>query len=83
LGFGQPSAKRTAHKLATCFFGELLRAELLRRIGLGDLLIPRVLAPSTKDDPVDGVMAGLEKLAANVDLSMGQLLSRTSGSGTA
>ena len=36
-------------------------------------------ALSTKDDPVDGVMAGLEKLAANVGLSVGQLL--TSGFG--
>jgi N-methylhydantoinase A len=41
-------------------------------------------ALSTKDDPVDGVMAGLEKLAANVGLSVGQLLARTSrfGHGT-
>jgi N-methylhydantoinase A len=41
-------------------------------------------ALSTKDDPVDGVMAGLEKLAANVPLSGGQLLARTSrfGHGT-
>jgi N-methylhydantoinase A/oxoprolinase/acetone carboxylase beta subunit len=33
---------------------------------------------------VDGVMAGLEKLAANVGLSVGQLLARTSrfGHGT-
>ena len=30
---------------------------------------------------MDGVMAGLEKLAANVDLSVGQLVSRTSGFG--
>ena len=29
-------------------------------------------ALSTKDDPVDGVIAGLEKLAANVGLSVGQ-----------
>jgi N-methylhydantoinase A len=28
-------------------------------------------ALSTKDDPVDGVMASLEKLAANVGLSVG------------
>jgi Hydantoinase/oxoprolinase N-terminal region len=41
-------------------------------------------ALSTKDDRVDGVMASLEKLAANVGLSVGQLLARTSrfGHGT-
>jgi N-methylhydantoinase A/oxoprolinase/acetone carboxylase beta subunit len=50
--------------------------------GTGAYASPKVL--STKGDPVDGVMVGLEKLAANVGLSVGQLLARTSrfGHGT-
>jgi N-methylhydantoinase A len=52
--------------------------------GRGTGAYASVKASRRRDDPVDGLMAGLEKLAANVGLSVGQLLARTSrfGHGT-
>jgi len=57
---------------------------LIGTAGRGTEAYASAKALSTKDDPVDGVMASLEKLAVNVGLSVGQLLAPTSrfGHGT-
>ena len=61
--------------------GTFTDCSLIGTDGRGTGAYASAKALSTKDDPVDGVMAGLEKLAANVGLSVGQLLARTSGFG--
>ncbi len=63
--------------------GTFTDCSLIGTDGRGTGAYASAKALSTKDDPVDGVIAGLEKLAANVGLRWGSCSHERRGSGTA
>jgi len=71
------------YQLGVDIGGTFTDCSLIGTDGRGTGAYASAKALSTKDDPVDGVMAGLEKLAANVGLRGGSCSRERRGSGTA